>query len=380
MKYLISGIDYGNYGSVAMLNVALKHLTSAGVSRNEITELCHVPLNEIPGLEENTKSTKYFRLRDIIILLLLPKVFITNRLSKNLFDLSCQFSKQSKLFDISGFALSDKFTFGSWLRFMLPILLEFKRGGQIVVVPQSFGPFKGWKIRVFVSIFMAMSYSSRVKVFARDEDSISNLRSLGVKASLKYDTVLGLKSDMSGVRSKAKCDQAAIVSNSHLLKDVDLNELLIIYDCIARKLKNSVSKVIIFKHTLHDDNDLSTDIKNIFNRYEMDIDYLSEPLTFEELLELYPRLDLIVTSRFHSALLAMMHGVPCFILGWSKKYIELSRSFRQEEYCCSCKNFDEVKFQEFLLNRDKISKNLVEAAGEMIMRSQTELKEIYDEN
>jgi len=377
-KILISGIDYGNYGSVCMLHVARNQIAARGQS-SQVYELCHVPDNEIPGIRTEKNQTIYFQLRVLLVVLITPKFLRFLLFGRNVSKVLELFSKKPQLFDISGFALSSKFKWVTWLRFLLPIMCALKYRGSVTIVPQSFGPFDDSAIRSFLWVFKLIIKNKDVRIFARDKSSKRYLREVGIDCELRLDSVFGM-SEIDASPNRAARKNCGIVLNSHLFDDCSDAEVLEVYTNIAKILSRSGYSIYLFQHTLSDDYEFSVAVAEVFKKQGCIVTFEKKNLELNELIAVYQSIDLIVTSRFHSMLLALSSSVPCYVLGWSDKYEELAKLYQQSDYCASVADFSKESFIKFLDEENKLKNTLRDINFTLAQQSDEELKDIYNGN
>ncbi len=84
--------------------------------------------------------------------------------------------------------------------------------------------------------------------------------------------------------------------------------------------------------------------------------------------------ELVVSSRYHSTIAALSLSVPCFVIGWGFKYLEVMKLFNLEKYVCNFESLELDKIIELIeyiwQNRTQIQKhirNLLPAIEEKIM-------------
>ena len=93
------------------------------------------------------------------------------------------------------------------------------------------------------------------------------------------------------------------------------------------------------------------------------VEYIDKNISCLEYAKILPKFKIVITSRFHSAVHAYKNCVPCMVIGWAVKYVELTNSLGQAEMMFDCeKDINEEDFinkLEYLLsNRDSASETI----------------------
>ena len=102
-------------------------------------------------------------------------------------------------------------------------------------------------------------------------------------------------------------------------------------------IKNNKNiRFIIFNHTYSEkdnnfsDNLLIDELKTFIKSDIKNVEIINNIRNLDELVNIYRELDTIITSRYHSLVLAIKHGVYPLVIGWNQKYNDLLEKFGLE--------------------------------------------------
>lgn len=229
------------------------------------------------------------------------------------------------ILDISGFAYTDEWGTAA-ARNLTRIGRDLsERGGHLILLPQSFGPFK------LPGHAAAMREALRHVdlVFARDHSSyehLSPLRSPG-------DVLLAPDITLSQGFEAELGDWAAVVPNVRLLDQGKTRwgatYVAMMGSIIDRIAASGLRPVIVVHDQGGDDASLA---EEIIHAATADVDVLHDP----DPLNLKQRLaaaQLVVGSRFHALASSLSCNVPVLALGWAPKYRELLSSYGLADFC-----------------------------------------------
>ena len=249
------------------------------------------------------------------------------------------------IFDISGFALSSKFSHMNYIAtdyFLDFIEYAHNREISTFLMPQSFGPFdyaKG-KERKIERIKKVMSYP--VLIFAREKSGFNLLRKeLGLNNTrLSNDLVLQEKeiSNDSRIEFVDTNENVALVPNVRLLSYLSTERLVAAYAEIIKRLLSFGKNVYLFPFAGEDVN-ICNELKNIFTKEEK-VRVLPYDMKISECEATLSKFQYIVASRYHSIVHGYRVGLPCVCIGWADKYIDLLSSVEQIDYLTDVSRFD----------------------------------------
>ena len=315
---LILGGDVSNYGSLAMIRVAHQELSG------ECICYTHVKNNGIRG-SGNFITLKHYRLRLLLLALLIPKGWGKLLITRPSFHFLSDFIEADRVFDVSGFAWSDKFKPVTFFRYFLPIFLALKYRKKVTLCPQSFGPFSNYRHKLISGLVKHFVSRGQLIIYSRDNSSHQNLIGLGINNLRVMDSVFSYrliqKSGADNPRS------IGVVLNSHVFNRHNEIDVLELYQFILSQLVALNRKVVIFSHTKSADSHVNGVIANECRRLGLQYEVKGGDLTIEELAEVYEGTEYVITSRFHSAVFAAAKGVPAVLVGWSDKYDELANEY-----------------------------------------------------
>ena len=260
------------------------------------------------------------------------------------------------IIDISGFGLGDKWGVKGSENYLNNIRLARKYSKPIILMPQSFGPFdfpEDAKEKLISEIKDVLAYP--VMIFAREEQGYRLLKDLGLNNVEKsYDLVLQNKGvDVKNIyvnpsfiaeyylRTK---QNVAVIPNVQCFRHGNNEKNISLYKTLITNLISEGRNVYLVSHS-SEDASICTQLKGLFAE-DPQVVLFDEELTCLEYDFFVKQFDFIVCSRFHGIVHAYRNAIPCVILGWSVKYIELAKVLGQEKYC-----FDITETEEGLTGR-----------------------------
>jgi colanic acid/amylovoran biosynthesis protein len=130
------------------------------------------------------------------------------------------------------------------------------------------------------------------------------------------------------------CDIApgsvAIVPNLRTFDHGNLKSIYNLYDKIIDRLLFLNKKVYLLRHS-NEDIVICNELKNHFIDND-DVIFVADDFSCVEYNVIVNKFDYLIASRYHSIVHAYKNHVPCVVLGWAVKYVELLSLFDQYEY------------------------------------------------
>ena len=245
------------------------------------------------------------------------------------------------MIDVSGYALGSNWSTRNNNRYLDH--LEFAQAFDIPVylMPQSFGPFDFGTEHPGVDARCRKLLPGCKAILAREQEGYEALvNTYGLSnVRLTPDLVLNNKGiDLANVFKKIPeielpeilPDSIAVVPNGRNLSVGSDKGVLELY-CTAIACGLKQGKTVYIMHHSTVDADLCTQLKAQFAD-EANVILLEQEFSCLEFNELVQKFDYLLASRFHSIVHAYKNGIPCVILGWAKKYEDLSALFDQRHY------------------------------------------------
>ena len=245
------------------------------------------------------------------------------------------------MIDISGYALGANWSAQNNDRYLNH--LEFARAFDIPVylMPQSFGPFDFGEENPGIDERCRKLLPTCKAILAREQEGYDALVSTYGLANVQLapDLVLNNKgSDLTDIFKEVPqfefpeiaSGSIAIVPNGRNLTVGNDEEVLALYQAAIQRGVEQGKKVYLLHHATSDAA-ICAQLKERFAAEEKVV-LLEREFSCLEFNELVKCFDYLVASRFHSIVHAYKNGIPCAILGWAKKYEELSEQFGQREY------------------------------------------------
>ncbi len=277
-------------------------------------------------------------------------------------------SNTKAIIDISGFALSSKFSRNNTINFIAQISIAKNSALPIYLFPQSFGPFNYRKLeRPFVNYLIKKYMSYPKAIFVREKDGLDQLEVFDLPKLYKsVDTVFhhrgdyninNIFSDNNKIRKNfiIKENAVGIVPNIKTIGSKNYEDLHKLYEKIIDHLSKSEMNVYLLKHSVED---LEL-LESLYAKFEKDenVSLLSEEYNSIELQHIIKKFNFIIASRYHSIVHAYKVGTPAIVLGWAVKYKELLDMFDQSEYQF---DVDNVNHEKFMRKIHKMNNNYIE--------------------
>ena len=353
-RFLITGGNFTNKGAQSMLFVAVDEIKKRFVD----AEIIVLPLDDYRIYKENLQFRAIRNHPDVFKLdgkkFTLIKLLCKNILRFILFRKNWIFSELfyypkimrsiDLIVDISGFCLSSQFVNSYNMSLVRTINEAKKYNVPIVLMPQSFGPFdyKNEKEEMLNAIRSVIDYP--YAIFARELDGFDQLiKTFGVQnVRQSVDLVLQNKGvDLKNIYKsipdiryvKAMPNSVALIPNSMNVEQSNHSKTVLYYKTIIEFLRLQGKHVYIVSHS-------GMDMQLCKEIYEMleetsSIELIKEELMSYEFDVFVKQMDFVVASRYHSIVHAYKNFIPCVILGWSVKYVYLSKVVGQDN-----KSFD----------------------------------------
>lgn len=237
------------------------------------------------------------------------------------------------IIDVSGYALYSGVD-TSWYRKILEVAKEYSI--PLFLMPQSYGPFdkKDYEDNDLRSLLL----NAKI-VYARES---AGYRALTEGFSLNNvvladDIVLTAKpSEYSFIKKdfdeviRIPQNSVAVVPNSRLFEKAEGDFIYKIYRGICSILMRHGKNIYIINHA--GDEEFCKKLYELYSEnkqvhlLEKRVDAVEFPMYAEQF-------DYMVVSRYHAIVQAYKKNVPCLVIGWADKYLELMAKAGQEQYC-----------------------------------------------
>lgn len=247
--------------------------------------------------------------------------------------------------DVSGFSLSSKFKTAKYIgtEYYLDMIEgASKRNIEVVLLPQSFGPFDYGKYseRKLQRIKNVLPKASLI--FAREKSGYELLANLIGYDNLEhsddlvfqtnvidFENVVKEKLDLRSIKPNTANNNVGIVPNARVMERFENKEEFIsFYVNVVSILSEQGKNVYLIWHSKEDKNiciEVNKALNNSLHMVEQELEFYE----YEQFIEGF---DFIIASRFHSIVHAYRHSVPCVCLGWADKYKNLLGSCDQSAY------------------------------------------------
>jgi polysaccharide pyruvyl transferase WcaK-like protein len=203
-----------------------------------------------------------------------------------------------------------------------------RRGAQLILMPQSFGPFADHaKARV-----VRAALDSADLIFARDRQSSDFLRTLGLPedrfvTSIDYTGILSrfLPPGVAGSR----CNRMVIIPNIKIQKRFGeaLEEQYVrqLVELAGAARTHGVGEIAVAEHTHGKDRALAERIASLCGTAVV----RGDPIYLRRFIQ---DSRFVISSRFHGLVNALSQGVPGIAIGWSHKYDQIMAAYGVEDF------------------------------------------------
>ena len=344
-KFMIVGGNYVNKGAQAMVFVTVDelrkrfpdceiHVYSELDYRRKQKNLRFDILDDSFLFYGKMKKAKYFFVALAKALLGRPNAF------KSICKYMMSIKSYTAMLDISGYCINSNINVRFTKKYLDTINLMRKYNVPVFLMQQSMGPIDFQDKSIKYELADKLRYPS--KIFIREKDGfdlikdtfdLSNLIKMNdlvlLSKSIDWNNIFRneLKMDLPTIISSNK---VAIVPNMRNFQFSEKEKVIKIYERIINQLLFWNKKVYLVRHSEED----IVVCRNIKEKFENNKDVILIENDFDsyEYEEFISTFDFIVASRFHSIVHAYKRGVPCLVLGWAIKYIELAKLFKQSKY------------------------------------------------
>ena len=313
----------------------------------------------------------------------LAKLFLGNENKKKIENLS----KLDTLIDISGFFLTTKFGKRMWFavlkRFLLVKLMK-KLKVKYFILPQAMGPFDEWKLRFLSKKILKLADL----IIVRDEKALGYVKELGLKKEINLLPDIAFlfeRKELVEIKERRKKNDSklviAIAPNMRVYERFfdrnGNNRYLEILSTFIKELPD-YSEVILVPHEIKDNGGkddvfLCNELKKqgILEKFQKA--YIVKKKTAKEIKEVISGADIVIASRFHTAVGALSCGIPTMTIGWADKYPELLKLFDLEEFALDYRQLSteniKSKFKKLLENRNEIARKIEEKLPKIIEKA-----------
>ena len=287
--------------------------------------------------------------------------------------------------DVSGYNLGEKWPIINQEMFLDNIRIAKKYKIPMILMPQSFGPFHYDEDKQFLlkEIKTLLAYPD--VIYAREEDGYNALTQDFLLTNVKLSTDLVLqhdKIDTSLIYNHepeihlpdiVENNCVAIVPNNQCFNYGNSEDVLNKYKTIINELILADKEIYILRHSRGD----LESCRKIYAMYQDNkhVHLLENDFTCIEYDLVVKKFQFIVCSRFHGVVHAYRNGVPCIILGWAIKYIELAKLMSQSNFVFNIVDQD-VKENDLI----KATRHMIEKFEEESATIKENVSEIQKDN
>ena len=383
--FLIVGGNFNNKGAEAMMYIAICEIRRRFpqaeiytlVGNAKLEEKKHSNLRTV-FIEDNVEVRRYlardFRLEKIKSFL---KYCILNMVTGDLKKIEKIYNQiltsKTAIVDISGYGLASNWPIAANMNYINLIRYAKKHNTTVYLFPQSFGPFEYNNSKVAIEKYIKEYLPYCKTIFAREKEGADLLQNKYGLSNVRVSTDLVLENknlDFSLVFShrpsliypKATGKfNIAVLPNYKLLENKTEKEVISFFVKAIEGI-NVRYKIYLVSHA-HEDLELCRKIKSYFEDSER-VELVEQELNCLEYSAFVTQMNFAIASRYHSIVHAYKNDVPCIVLGWATKYVELLALFEQNNYMLDIrKGIGEEKLvsaikemeERYLLESQKIS-------------------------
>ena len=261
--------------------------------------------------------------------------------------------------DASGYAYGDPW--GSEpVEMAARLAAEFKRRNRpVIMMPQTFGPFKNERVR---NSFLRLVEHVDL-LFARDRFSYENVTSLtGPSSNIRIapDYTSPVNGSLPSEKGMFNGRYACIIPSHRMLDSVPsevANRYLYFLSNCVRQLSRMNIRPIIVLHDVRYDVDVAHSLKDAVDEQLTIIDEKDAKIVRGIIGKSY----LVISSRFHGLINALIQGVPCLATEWTHKFYALMDAYGCGDFLVSPMDAEDVLARKLeLLDDDGTRKQLIE--------------------
>jgi len=252
------------------------------------------------------------------------------------------------------------------------------------ILPQAMGPFDEWKLRFLSKRILKLADL----IIVRDEKALGYVKELGLKKEINLLPDIAFlfeRKELVEIKERRKKNDSklviAIAPNMRVYeRSFDRkgnNRYLEILSAFIKELPD-YSEVILVPHEIKDNGGkddvfLCNELKKqgILEKFQKA--YIVKKKTAKEIKEVISGADIVIASRFHTAVGALSCGIPTMTIGWADKYPELLKLFDLEEFALDYRQLSteniKSKFKKLLENRNEIARKIEEKLPKIIEKA-----------
>lgn len=265
------------------------------------------------------------------------------------------------MINISGYNLSSAFSMGVNIHYLNMLDLMKKYNIPYYLMPQSFGPCDYGKEQRYMDQRIKSALSGARLIYARENDSYQlltkkyKLNNVNLTADM---VLLSEEIKLADVKYKAEKiivprletqHNVGIIPNSRNSDIGDEKEIIRVYCDIIDTLLREKRTCYLMIHS-NDDTRLCKLIKTYYWDNNSVV-VINREFSCFEFSAFVNQFDFLVASRYHSIIHAYKQFVPCLVIGWAEKYIEMMKLLGQEAYGLDVRNKENLAKANEKLNQ-----------------------------
>lgn len=283
------------------------------------------------------------------------------------------------IIDISGYALSSVFSDNNCRIYLEHFFFAQAFHIPVYIMPQSFGPFDFADERKYIDVLIRRLLPTAKIICTREKqgyelltekyglnnvlmapDLVLNNRSINVDHVYKHY--------VPAILPHIEKNSIAIVPNSNNQRWGNSRAIRRAYQMVVERAIKQGQSVYFIYHAA-EDLKMCVEIMQMFDGCKK-VHLIDKELNCLEFNTLLPQFNFLIASRYHAIVHAYKCTVPCVILGWSQKYMDLAETFGQGKYAFDTRRMLEPELlaeacDRIYENRDIEKKKITEILGKI---------------
>lgn len=274
---------------------------------------------------------------------------------------------------------------GSWfLSLWLGLALAVWMGKPLALLPQSIGPFgAGWQ-----RCSMAWLARRCFVVMPREQESMDTLRGLNAagNAALSPDLALGLACAPATRQNAIPLRVGFTVldwrahGNREFAQEDYERAIAGLMDHVTGRGGEAHVLCQVWGPMAHDDDRHAA--RRVVARAKHPERIVTHPVVEDacRLAQVYATMDIFVATRMHSAIFAMLGGVPVLVIGYQPKAVGLMKMLGLESFCVPIQHASAAtltaRFDDLLAQREQVSGALAQEVARLGAQARQTLAEV----
>ena len=281
--------------------------------------------------------------------------------------------------DISGYAIGSSWGYVRTVETVTWARVAHKYKIPIYYLPQSFGPkYTKGIFSELVNIYIKSSLKYATMLFAREKEGYHFLKKeLNLSNVMLADDIVLQNKELdlskiykqipSGKEILVEKDSVCIIPNIRNNQFINSEQMLKYYSLIIEYLFDKGKKIYIVRHS-EEDEELCREIHEL-NKNKTQL--ILQELNCIEFQEFISKFNYVIASRFHAIVHTFKAGVPCIVIGWAVKYLELAEKLGQVKFVVDVRK--EISTEKLLKIVEEMENTYLDL-GKLIVEKKEEIQ------